>query len=106
VIHHRLLRWACSLIVFGSLSIASEACASPHGRVYVRVGPPAPVVERVIVAPGPGYVWTPGYYRWDGRSYLWVPGRHVLAPRRNAVWVSGRWVRDRQGWYWVEGRWR
>jgi WXXGXW repeat (2 copies) len=101
--------------VFGTFSaaavltvvlFAAPACASPRGRVYVRIGPPAPVVERAVVAPGPGYVWLPGYYRWDGRAYVWVPGRHVLPPRPRAVWVPGHWAQERRGWFWVEGRWR
>src|SRR5262249_34139372 len=93
-------------IVLGGALIGHAACACARGRVCVRVGPPAPVVERVVVAPGPGYVWTPGYYRWDGRAYVWIPGRHVLAPRPHAVWVQGHWVRERRGWYWIDGHWR
>ena len=88
---------------------ASAACvsAAPRGRVYVRVGPPVPIVETRVVAPGSGYVWIPGYHRWDERAYVWVPGRWDRAPRANARWVPARWVRDeRHGWYLVEGRWR
>jgi hypothetical protein len=87
---------------------ASTACvaAAPRGRLYVRVGPPAPLVETRIVAPGPGYVWLPGYHTWDGRAYVWVPGRWDRAPRPRARWVPARWVHDRRGWYLVEGHWR
>jgi hypothetical protein len=74
--------------------------------VYVRIGPPAPIVERVVVAPGPGYVWVPGFYRWDGGRYIWVAGHHVRPPRGRAVWAPGHWTHARQGWYWVDGRWR
>jgi len=96
-----------SLLMAGVLLAGvTLACAEPAGRVYVRVGPPAPVIERVAVAPGPGYVWVPGYYRWDGRAYLWVPGRYATPPRRHARWVPAHWVRERRGWYFVEGRWR
>ncbi len=84
----------------------STACAARAGRLYVRVGPPAPVVAVRPVSPGPRYAWTAGYYRWSGRTYVWVPGRWVLAPRPRAVWVPGRWRHDRHGWYFVEGRWR
>ena len=80
----------CTLVVAGSL-IAAPACASPRGRVFVRVGPPAPIVEVRSVAPGPRYVWVPGYHAW---------------PRPRAVWVPGRWVRERRGWVFVDGRWR
>jgi hypothetical protein len=95
------------VLVSAGLS-ASAACvsAAPRGRVYVLVGPPAPIVEARVVAPGPGYVWVSGYHAWDGRAYVWRPGRWDRAPRASARWVPARWVRDRRGWYMVEGRWR
>jgi hypothetical protein len=74
--------------------------------VYVLVGPPAPIVETRVIAPGPGYVWVSGYHVWDGRAYVWRPGRWDRAPRASARWVPARWVRDRHGWYLVEGHWR
>jgi hypothetical protein len=85
---------------------ASVACASPRGRIFVRVGPPAPIVETRIVAPGPGYIWIPGYHTWNGAAYVWVPGRWDRPPRPRAYWVPGRWVRERRGWYYIEGHWR
>ena len=85
---------------------ATTACAAPRGRLYVRVGPPAPIVERRIVAPGPGYVWVPGYHVWNGAVYVWTPGRWVLPPRPRAVWVPAHWERDRHGWFLIEGHWR
>jgi hypothetical protein len=91
----------------GILLLASTtACATPRGRVYVRVGPPAPIVERRIVAPGPGYVWVPGYHMWNGASYVWAPGHWVVPPRPRAVWVPAHWQRDRHGWFIIEGHWR
>jgi hypothetical protein len=96
---------AAFLLAMG-LFMTNSACAEPRGRLYVRVGPPAPIVEAAIVAPGPAYVWTPGFYRWDRAAYVWSPGRYVLPPRPRAVWVPGHWVRERHGWYYVDGHWR
>ena len=62
---------------------------APRAACYVRVGPPAPIVETRVVAPGPGYVWIPGYHRWSGSAYVWVPGRWDRPPRARAVWVPG-----------------
>jgi hypothetical protein len=84
----------------------SAACASPSGRVYLRVGPPAPIVEARPVMPGAGYVWVGGYYRWDGHRHVWVPGRWERPARPRARWRPGHWVHDRHGWYFVEGQWR
>jgi hypothetical protein len=89
------------------LTLSMAACAAtPGGRLYVRIGPPAAVVEARTSAPGPGYVWIAGFHRWNGASYVWVPGRWERPPRARARWAPGHWVHGRQGWYFVEGRWR
>ena len=106
---HRFLKASAHALIFATALMASTACATaaPHrSRVYVRVGPPAPIIETRVVAPGPGYVWIPGYHVWDGRAYVWRPGRWDRGPRASAHWVAPRWVHDRHGWYLVEGHWR
>jgi len=85
----------------------STAGAATSGRIYVRIGPPPAVVERRIASPGPGYVWVPGYHRWDRNVYVWVPGVWARPPRPRAVWVPGHWAQEHgHGWYFVEGHWR
>jgi WXXGXW repeat (2 copies) len=102
----RFLRGASAALLLSATLAAAPACA-PRSRVYVRVGPPAPIIETRVVAPGPGFVWIPGYHRWTGSAYLWVPGRWDRPPRARAVWVPGRWVHSgRRGWYFAEGHWR
>ena len=86
--------------------IASTACVGASGRVYIRSGPPPLRAEAVLVSPGPGYVWVPGYYRYEGGGYVWLPGRYERAPRARARWVPAHWERDRRGWYFVDGHWR
>jgi len=75
-------------------------------RIYVRIRPPIAVREVRPVAPGAGYVWVPGYHRWDGNAYVWNNGRWEQPPRRRARWVNGSWVHNRRGYYWNDGRWR
>lgn len=89
--------------LFGLVLMSGAA----NAQVYVRVGPP-PVRQEVIpVRPGAGYVWTPGYQRWDGRAYNWIPGRYVLPPQPYYHrWVPGHWRRSHGGWVWIEGHWR
>ncbi len=101
----RLLVVLAGVVLSGSL-FAGTACASGGGRMYVRVGPPAPVVEARVVAPGAGYAWVPGFYSWNGFAYEWRPGKWMRPPRSRAVWVAGRWVGEPRGWFWVEGHWR
>jgi len=73
---------------------------------YVRVPPPPARVEAYGYAPGPGYVWIQGYWRWGGRGYAWAPGYWVRPPRPAAVWVPGHWVSTPSGYYWRAGHWR
>lgn len=90
-----------ALLLAGAGTAAGVAAA----QVYVRVGPPRPVFERRPPM-RPGYVWQPGYHRWDGHHYVWVPGTYVVAPRPGAVWVAGRWRHSHRGYIWEDGRWR
>jgi len=87
-------------------SLLSSASLFADARVYVQIGPPAVRHEVVAVAPGPGYVWAPGYYTWSGTAYVWAPGRYVRPPRPHAVWVAPHWVHHAKGWYVVPGRWK
>ena len=98
-------------IVLATLLAASlGACAtSPPPRhrgpalVDVIVRPPAP---RVVVVPTArvGYVWAPGYWRWNGREHVWADGRW-LRERRDWHWVGARWEERGDRWHFEEGRW-
>lgn len=70
--------------------------------VVVRQAPPAPLVERVVVAPGQGYVWVAGHHAWRGR-WVWVPGVWIQPPQPRAIWVAGRWEAGTGAW--IEGHW-
>lgn len=55
-----------------------------------RSCPPAPVLEPVLVAPGPGYVWVRGAWAWHGDHWVWHRGYwrhphgwHGHGPRRH-----------------------
>ena len=89
-----------------TLSVACLGPPPPPGTVYVAAGPPAAQVEVLAVAPGPEYVWIPGYHRWDGVHYVWVGGTWERRPHANASWQPGTWRHHTQGWYWTEGRWK
>jgi hypothetical protein len=58
--------------MYGLLTLGSQTGIAQS--VVVRTAPPPPVHAGVIGRPpASGYVWTAGYYRWDGRRYVWVP---------------------------------
>src|SRR5579864_3156182 len=49
--------------------------------ISVRFGPPPLPVYEQPFCPGPGYIWTPGYWAYDpDEGYFWVPGTWVRAP--------------------------
>jgi hypothetical protein len=92
-------------LLVGAASLLSFGCAS-HVAYAGYYGPPAPRVERYGFAPGPGYVWTPGYYVWSGGGYNWVGGRWAAPPRPHAIWVPGHYVRRSGHSEYVGGHWR
>ncbi|WP_242107123.1 hypothetical protein [Luteimonas aquatica] len=106
----RLRPWILSAAIAcaalgGGLHSGSAQAAGFVG-VSVRVAPPPPRHERVVVRPG--YAWTPGYWRWNGRRHVWVAGGYVPA-RAGYVYRPARWYRAGADWrfrggYWVRGR--
>jgi hypothetical protein len=71
--------------------------------IVVREAPPRPVVERVVVSPGPGYVLVAGHHTWRDNRWVWVSGTWVQPPQPNATYVEGRW--DERNRNWVESHW-
>src|SRR6185437_741441 len=85
-----LVRGAAALLAAAALAaVPSRAHAGVF--VSVNIAPPALPVYVQPAIPGPGYIWTPGYWAWDGYEYYWVPGTWVLAPFVGALWTPGYW---------------
>jgi hypothetical protein len=83
-----------------------NACAV-NGAYVARYGPPPPPRYGMVgVAPGPGYVWTDGFWDWRGGNWFWSGGRWVHPPRPRAVWVPGNWSQTHRGWTFRRGYWR
>ena len=89
------------LIFAGFMAVSTFA-----GDVVVKVAPPAAIVETRGPAPGAGYVWIPGYHRWDGEHYVWVAGKWDMPPHPHQAWVAHRWVKRNGGYVLVEGHWK
>ena len=77
----------------------------PQTVVVAPAAPPPAQVEVIPAPPSPYYVWTPGYYSWNG-GWVWIGGRYVVRPRPTAVWVDGHWGRHGRGYIWIGGGWR
>ena len=82
----------------GAVAYTPPVQARTFVDVDVNLAPPAPRYETVVVRPG--YVWTPGYYRYNSRyrRHDWVGGVYV-AERPGYRWRAHRWAQ-------VNGRWR
>lgn len=98
--------------LISGLAIAALACGVmsrpqlAEAAVFIGVAPPAPIVEVVPPVPAVGYVWTPGYWNWNGLRYVWVRGAYVLPPRFGAAFVPGHWAYGPRGHFFVRGYWR
>jgi hypothetical protein len=89
------------------LAVGTVLAACAGGAAFVAVGPPPPPRYAVVgVAPGPGYIWTEGFWDLQGRNWVWVPGRWVRPPRAQAVWVRPEWRQEGGRWRYHRGYWR
>ena len=88
------------------VTVAAAVTPPPQPTVAVEA-PPSPQVEVVPLAPGPEYVWTPGYWSIGvGGRWVWIGGRYVIRPHPHAIWVVGHWSRRGHGYVWIGGHWR
>jgi YXWGXW repeat-containing protein len=94
---------ATAAIVLGTVLSACGGYASG----FVAYGPPPPPRYGVIgVAPGPGYIWTDGYWNRVGGSWAWVGGRWAVPPRGRRVWVRPEWRAEGNRYRFHRGYWR
>jgi hypothetical protein len=84
----------------------SASQGSVHSYIVANFAPPRTIVEGRTIAPTLRHVWVPGYYRWNGRTYLWQRGRWAIPPRGDTEWVASKWRHGNDGWLFVEGHWR
>ena len=89
----------------GLVGTSSETAPASQTTTYVTVAPPPPPVEKVVIAPAPGYVWIDGEWIWDGR-WVWMGGYWGVPPYPHARWVRSNWERGPRGWHGTRGHWR
>ena len=77
----------CLLASLGATAV--PALAEVNFSIDLMVAPP-PLRYEPVPPPRVGFVWAPGYWRWDGH-------RHV--------WMGGRWLEARPGYHYVGERW-
>ena len=67
------------LLLAAGLTAAGMLAGCAGGAYYVS-GPPAPRYGVVGAAPGPGFVWTEGFYDLRGSNWVWTPGLLAASP--------------------------
>ncbi len=92
--------WLLATVVL-TMSMASSAQVG----ISVTFGPPPLPIYEQPLCPGEGYIWTPGYWAWDGDDYYWVPGTWVLAPEVGFLWTPPWWGWDGGVFLFHEGFW-
>jgi len=96
---------AAGFVLAGTL-LGGCAVRGGYYSGYAAYGPPAPRYGVVGVAPGPGYIWTDGFWDWGGRDWRWSPGRWQRPPHAGAHWVAPEWRHEGRGWRRRGGYWR
>jgi YXWGXW repeat-containing protein len=104
----RILRSLALAFVLGAgFPSVLLSTADAQAVIDIRVDfppPPLPIYEQPPI-PGPGYIWTPGYWAWEGSDYYWVPGTWVLAPRPSVLWTPGYWGWSEGVYVFHDGYW-
>jgi hypothetical protein len=70
------------------------ACGGGGGGYAIQAEeppPPMPVYDQPPI-PEPGYLWTPGYWSYNGVDYYWVPGTWIEPPHPGLLWTQGYWA--------------
>ena len=86
---------------------------APHARRVVRVRdtaparpPPPPHADVVTPAPAAGAAWIPGYWDYNGYSYVWMAGHWEIPPAGSRSYVSAHWEYRPNGYAFVRPYWQ
>jgi hypothetical protein len=86
------------------LAVLPTEQANAQARFDIRIGTPPPPPRVIEARPRAGYVYTPGYWQWNGRRHVWVDGRYVRE-RRGYRWDESRWDNDGDRYRFHRGGW-
>ena len=98
---------ACLLLMLvAAVAVAPTPSSAAQLAISIRIGPPPLPVYAQPVCPGPGYIWTPGYWAYDPvNGYYWVPGTWVIVPAPGLLWTPGYWGWSGGFFVWRPGYW-
>src|SRR5664279_2792598 len=99
----QLLKVTIGAAVLSGAMLLAPTIAS--AQVYANGAPPAIPDYQQPLAPGDGYIWTPGYWAYGDNGYYWVEGAWVEPPYVNALWTPGYWGFGFGDYMWNPGYW-
>jgi WXXGXW repeat (2 copies) len=99
---HALLAVVLAICLSGCVVYARGPGPGYYGPAVAVAPPPPQVVD--VPAVRAGYVWSPGFWSWNGRRYVWIGG-HWVAERPGYHWVPAHWVAVDGTWRFVRGHW-
>lgn len=73
-------------------------------RVFVMTAPPAAKASPPPAPTKVGYVWSAGYWNWNGTAYVWTEGSWITVVEKKK-WVEPTWTKDGNKWYFTAGHW-
>src|SRR5690349_4694660 len=93
-------------VALAALLLLGLSHTSSFAQVGISIGiaPPAIPIYTQPYPPGPGYIWTPGYWAYNS-GYYWVPGAWVLPPRIGFLWTPGYWGYNDGNYFFNQGYW-
>lgn len=95
-----------TLVLFALVTLAMPSPSFAQFGLISIAPPELPVYEQPVI-PGPGYLWTPGYWAWspENGGYYWVPGTWLLPPQVGVLWTPGYWGWGGNTFIWNPGYW-
>jgi WXXGXW repeat (2 copies) len=99
----RVRKELLSLLLITASTVAAPVTSYAGVNVDIDIAPPALRVETAPPA-RVGYVWGPGYWRYDHGRHVWVGGRW-LRERRGYHYVAETWVQAGPHWHFQPGHW-
>jgi hypothetical protein len=91
-----------AMILATSLGVSVGTYAAV--AIDIDVAPPAPRHENA--PPRAGYIYTPGYYKWDDshHQHVWTDGEYQ-AERHGEHYVAQKWTEKDGHYHSDDGRW-
>lgn len=78
----------------------------PFVQMAPTAPPPSPVEMKPDLQAMGSDQWRPGYYIYDGQTFIWREGSLISRPSPTARWTADRWEQRQYGWVFVPGFWQ